>query len=352
MKNEFDLPQKVFDIIIKETNHYTPVGVEYLLREAKNRKYGEREVLVYFDGDNAQVLGKQDLDIYENSEFIKIRAALIANIIKEYTEKYPHIKDKIKLVIPFAFSDTSDTQVQNIPCLTFSKRAYSNNILIPSINNLAGYTDVSLFPQINGYDIPLLSKEDKMCFVGSFTDNELKESTRIQIAKLALKNPDKFFCRIIRPPRFNEDEYNKIYIDTKATFQETADEVFINSESKITLDKQLPYKFQITADGHTCAWARLPWQMQSNSVPLKIRNRLYDWQEWFYPLLDPASHFLEVDIDDLIPTFEYLKNNVREQVRIDQAGRDFVSEFLSEEIAKSYLVQTILILSAKFKGLQ
>jgi len=349
MKNEFNLPQKVFDIIINQTNNYVPVGIEYLLRESRNRQYGQREVLVYFEGENVSILGESDLSIYENSEFIKIRASLIVQIIQEYIQKYPHIKNRIKLAIPIAFSDTADTQLQEIPCLTFSKRAYSNNILIPSVNNLIGYISES---QVNVFDQPLLSKEDKMCFVGSFTDNELKESTRIQLAKMALKYPDKFFCKIIRPPKFNIEEYNKIYEDTKATFQETADEVFINDEAKIPLSDQLPYKFQITADGHTCAWARLPWQMQSNSVPIKIRNRLYGWQEWFYPLLDPASHFLEVDIDDLIPTFEYLKNNVREQVRIDQAGRDFVSEFLSEEIAKSYLVQTILILSAKFKGLQ
>lgn len=349
IKNEFDLPQEVFNIILKETANYNPVGVNFLMAENKARKYGAKELLIRFGEGNVSIIGEEHLKVYENSEFIQARAALIGSIYIKYIEQYPWIKDQINLVVPFAFSDTADTQLQDIPCIAFSKRAYSNNILIPSVNNLLGYSPES---QIEMIDIPLKYKVNKMCFVGSFTDTELKDSTRLQIAKLAAKDPERFFCRIVRPPNFNEDEYNKIYYLAKSSLGESAEEILINSEKKIQMDQQLPYKYQLCVDGVTCPWQRLPWQMRANCIPIKIRNRHYEWKEWFYPLLDRSLHFLEVDIDDIVDTFEYIKENPEEQIRINEAGKEFVSSYLSKDIAEKYLIQTLLILSAKFRGIQ
>ena len=115
----------------------------------------------------------------------------------------------------------------------------------------------------------------------------------------------------------------------------------------MSIEDQIAHRYQLCVDGHTCAWARLPWQMQSNCVPIKIRNRRHDWKEWFYYLLNPCKHFLEVDIEDLSIAYEYLKNNPQAENDIVQAGKDFVSKYYSENFAKEVLMETLILLNKK-----
>jgi hypothetical protein len=166
------------------------------------------------------------------------------------------------------------------------------------------------------------------------------------MAAKASNNPN-YFCRLLRPPKMEEEPFVAAMARCKEIHPNLSDEIILNHEQKLPLRDQLEYKFQICIDGHTCAWARLPWQMKANCVPIRIRNRQHAWREWFYPLLDSSKHFLHVDIDEVDMAYDYLVNTPHAQEDINQAGKRFVNKYLSKEMALNVFIQTLLLLNEK-----
>lgn len=350
-----NLPAEVRGIIESETSTFKNYTTQYILN---NYELGPSDMILRFVGGEIQVLKKTDSD----RKLLEVRSQLLALMMKDYDNTHPGKLKDLDVVVPVCLSDTSDNPLQEIPCLVFSKTSFSNNILMPSVNNLA--YDMEL-QTINGLDTPTHKKSKSLCFVGSLTGNtttDIDNNVRIQLLEKLIEWPDSDrFMKLLRPPKMEngEERFEQIILEIARRLPnqgiDNIKKYVLNSEERVSIEDQIAHRYQLCVDGHTCAWARLPWQMQSNCVPIKIRNRRHDWKEWFYYLLNPCKHFLEVDIEDLSIAYEYLKNNPQAENDIVQAGKDFVSKYYSLDFAQEVLIETLILLNKKqnnefFKG--
>lgn len=338
------VPTEVYSLIEDEVASFRNFSSGYIL---ENYKYGVSDVVIRFYRGDIQVLGNKD--VFNNKHIVNIRGRLLASYLKDAYELYPEFMEDLDLIMPVCLSDTSDVPLQEIPCLVFSKAAFSTNILMPSPNNLIGHWEVD---RVRAFDAPLDSKENKMCFVGSLTGsmNSVPDNMRLKVMD-KLSQSDNSFCRLLRPPNLDEDVWNNWVGLIKNTFPKIPEDLILNEHIKIDIAEQLKYKYHLCVDGHSCAWARLPWQMSANGIPLKIRNPRHNWKEWFYPLLKPNKHFLEIDIEELDSAYEYLESDPKAQNYINESGKQFVEDYCSPELALDVLVQTLLLLNKKQNNL-
>jgi len=339
------VPDEIYKLIELEVSSFKRESVTSLLKEYR---YGVSDMLVYFDGStNLRILENRHL--YDEKKIVNSRSQLLVSMLNMAMNKFADEVQGLELsvVMPTCFSDTSDDPIQKIPCLVFSKTAYSNNILIPSVNNLAFTQEIEL---TNYLDRPLHYKENKACFAGSLTGNtedKIHENPRLVFASRYADNP-LFSITLLRPPTVTEEDFadtmDRVY---KAFPNLEGTDIIRNSEDKVSLEEQLKYKFQICIDGHTCAWARLPWQMNANCVPIKLRDPNNQWREWFYPLLDPSKHFLEVGLEEVGDTIQALIFNENLQRSINENGQEFISKYYSKDMALRVLLQTFILLNDK-----
>lgn len=334
--------EEIYNLIEKETSsfksYFTP---EYLLR---NYKYGPSDIIIVFDKGRIGIVGNEEL--YREKMIVNVRANMIGKIINDAWHKYPEIINDFKLVVPFCFSDKSDSPIQSIPCLSFSKAEFSNNIVVPSIDNYCAL-EPTFLQRVDQFDILLSQKENRMCFFGSWTGNvgdKIADNPRLLLAAKAA-NSDNIVCRMSRPPMFPEDAFLKSIQKANELYPELNNEIILNTEQAVGIQDQLKYKYQLCVDGHTSAWSRLPWQMYSNSLPIKVRNRRTSWREWFYPLLDFSKHCIEADIDDLEEVYESLENNKQLQEDIIYSGKQFIQKYWNKNLAMDVLVQTLYLLN-------
>jgi hypothetical protein len=336
------VPDEVFDLIEKQTSSFksffTP---KYLL---ENYKYGPSDILVFFDKGKLGIVGNGEL--YKEKMIVNVRANMIAQLMNMAQQKHPEIVNNLNLVVPFCFSDKSDTPINQIPCLSFSKAEFSNNIVIPSIDNYCA-VEPTFLQRVDQYDISLSQKENRMCFFGSWTGNvgdKVSDNPRLLLAAQATKS-DNIVCRLSRPPMFPEDSFLASIKRANELYPELNNEIILNTGETVDISEQLKYKYQLCVDGHTSAWSRLPWQMYSNSIPIKVRNRKTSWVEWFYPLLDFSKHCIEADVEDLQEVYESLENNKQLQEDIVYSGKQFVQKYWNQNLAMDVLVQTLYLLN-------
>ncbi len=119
-----------------------------------------------------------------------------------------------------------------------------------------------------------------------------------------------------------------------------------NASSEYVAPKDhIPYKFQINIDGHTAAWERPVWQLQSNSVVLKQHSPLI---QWYYRQLKPDVHYIDVgeNPEDILKILS--QYNDEELKKIAEQSQKFALENLMIEDMMSYL---ILVLQ-KYERLQ
>ena len=331
---------EIYRLIEDETASFKNFSTDYIVN---NYKLGVSDLIVRFKSGDLQIIKNREL--IDSKKIVNIRSRLLAAYVDDARKKYPEIVNNWDFTIPVCFSDTSDDPLQEIPCLVFSKTAFPTNILMPSPNNLIGHWEVD---RVRAFDGPLHTKTNKMCFIGSLTGNtELMDiNMRARVAS-ELAECDDAWCRLLRPPQSDDDYWDNILKSLKTTYPNIPDDFIINQHQKIEIEEQIKHKYQICVDGHSCAWARLPWQMSANCVPLKIRNPRHNWKEWFYPLLNPNKHFLEVDIQELLQAYNYLETNPQAQLDIAEAGKSFVQDYCSSELALDVLVQTLDLLNTK-----
>ncbi|MCP4123679.1 MAG: hypothetical protein GY751_18165, partial [Bacteroidetes bacterium] len=200
----------------------------------ENYEFGPSDVIVRFAKDKIQAIKNEHL--LQEKMIVDVRIRLLANVLAEAYDRNPDKFQDLDLILPVCFSDTSDTPLRPIPCLAFSKTAFSNNILIPSVNSLMGYWEIE---DVMAYDKPMHLKEDKMCFVGSFTgrsdtDDSIRNNQRVQIALRSLDNPN-YFCKIIRPPKVEPSEFANLMNKTEEACGQNLDTLIANDEQRTTI---------------------------------------------------------------------------------------------------------------------
>ncbi len=332
---------EIFRLVESQTSSFKDYTAQHVL---DSYQIGKSDIVLHFSKGTMSIASDPS-QLFQNKHIVNVRTKQVGNLFARALSKHPDLVN-VDLFVPICLSDATEPQMQNIPALVFCKKTYSNHILIPTINNFEGHWEVE---QVNMADSPLHTKENKICFVGSLTGrmDDVKNNQRVIIANNASVRKDRYHCKLLRPPLYDPDEFQECIDRCKKEYPAISDDVLINSDSRVDLPSQLKYKFQLCVDGHVSAWARLPWQMASNSIPFKLRNRKDSWVEWFYPLLDFSKHCIELDLEDIDEAYEYFVNNPQYQDDVNQAGKDFVKKYCGPELAMDVFAQTLLLLNQK-----
>lgn len=324
----------------------------FLEREIENYRYFKDlypvdDYHIELEFRSSDVTPKQALDEYPF--IVTYRYNVVRKLYKSIVNSKQYDTSSVNLNILFCFADKSDTPVAKQPALVFSKESYSNNILIPSLDQLSGSVDKYL-SFIDNTDISFDKKSDLACFAGSLTNvywnhRGIEHNERLKISDLGARNKDNFICSISKPIGFGLDEWQEVRLKVKETFPKLYNSGFFSDNNPMPIPNQLQHKYLLSADGHTSAWSRVPWQMYSESVPIKVRNRHHDFIEWFYPFLDKSRHLLEIDIEDIPLLLKTLKEDQRYAQDIAEAGKDFVNRFCRQNTAIDIFFSTLLRLS-------
>jgi len=342
----FNLPPEVAKLAEDQVESFRNFSPGYVFNHFKN---GPVDAVVNFKGPDIRILKHQD--VISEKATARERSQFLAMIYKEWLDnpEYSEIVKDFNIVVPITFSDMPVDKVQHIPSLCFSKNAYSNSILIP---NMLSQVRRHEFNYVDTDDRPLLQKTDKMSFCGSLTNiywngHGMPYNQRLQVAYMATQS-DMFDCKIIQPPQFDPVEWDEVRQKVQKQWPGLVEsDVWCDQFIKVSVEDQLKHKFQLTIDGHTCAWARLPWQMYSNSVVIKIRNQQDDFVEWFYPLLKNGKHILEVDTHNLIELYQYIIHEPDHQQYLNENASDFCRKYFDSDLASRFFLYTLYLLNKK-----
>lgn len=343
----FDLPPEVAKLAEDQVESFRNFSPGYIYNHFKN---GPVDTVVNFKGPDIRILKHQD--VVSEKATARERSQFLALIYKEWLDdpKYREVVMDFDFIVPITFSDMPVDKVQHIPSLCFSKNSFSNSILVP---NLPSTLKRHEFDYVDSDDRPLSHKTDKMSFCGSLTNiywnsHGIQYNQRLQAAWMAMQAPDLWNCKIIQPPQFDPVEWEEVKGKLQTLFPGlTESEHWSDKFIKVSIEDQLKHKFQLTIDGHTCAWARLPWQMYSNSVVFKIKNPQDDFVEWFYPLLKNGKHLLEVDIHNLLEVYQYIIHEPEHQQSLNNNASDFCRKYFDPDVANRFLLYTLYLLNKK-----
>ena len=89
----------------------------------------------------------------------------------------------------------------------------------------------------------------------------------------------------------------------------------VMNSDRVEISDHLKFKYQISIDGITAAWQRVPWILLSGSVLLFVESNT---EEWFYRDIHPWVHYVPVknDLSDLFEKIDWLRANDKEAQEI------------------------------------
>lgn len=105
--------------------------------------------------------------------------------------------------------------------------------------------------------------------------------------------------------------------------------------SRVDMTDLFKYKYLLDIPGNTYSWDRVPIILQSNSLLFKMPCTDHGW---YYPLLHPGEHYVDVDISTMESKYMYYENNPREAAFIIQNANRFVNSYLKPIHAYTYMV--------------
>lgn len=181
-----------------------------------------------------------------------------------------------------------------------------------------------------------IATEDKVnsaIFIGASTGSSVAaDNMRLKVANETL-DMDNVSCYINTIVQVERD-------DVFAAFPRT--EEFLRDS--LSIPEQLQHKFIISIDGNTCAWSRVPWIMNSNSVLLKKKSSTVNW---YYSRMAAGKEYIEFnDASELPGCIAYLAANPEAVADIVIAAQTFVQTYLTPESHMTYLRELMYELSA------
>ena len=241
------------------------------------------------------------------------RAPLMKKFLEDTCAKSKH---PINTTIPVGLYD--QPAKTNGVCSFSSRNAMDRNIMIPDFyaiinyNNRLEYKDAKKFEQ----------KRKEALFIGVSSGNLFAMwNDRLRMCK-KYKFHEKIHCYISDIIQLSEEELCKDHAGYKDYLHPA-----------MSIEEQLDYKFLINIDGNTCAWDRLVWILNSNSVCLKKKS---DKKCWYYDLLENGKHYIEIDENSDIEKImdSYSDEQCKE---ITKNANLFVKEYLQYETQTQYM---------------
>lgn len=158
------------------------------------------------------------------------------------------------------------------------------------------------------------TKIDKIGFYGVTTGNtNPKENQRLKICQWSLGNRDISDFYITRVAQI---EPMKI-LETYPAFKDM-------THAPIPQHEQYRYKFLLDIDGNTNRWDI--WHLNTKSLTFK-----HDTMDmlWYYPLLHPEMHYVDVNVYNMRQKYEYYINNQTIAEHIIYNANTFVKNFIT-----------------------
>jgi hypothetical protein len=264
-----------------------------------------------------------------NSDHWKHRRHGVINFVEKCC-KLLDPQNPINLVINVGLHDAYH---EDLGIMVFSLRPENKtNLVIPDLYAMDNYGG-----KLNNIDnFNNNSKIKGAIFIGSATGPSNPENNqRLQLCNKYVNHKNiKCYISWFLP------EY---YFNPKITTIFPNYELF--KSNNIDINTQLKYKYVISVDGHTTAWDRVPWILNSKSVLLKKKS---SHKNWYYDFLIKNEHYIEFDDDSEL---ENIINNTSDDEckRIIDNANNFVKNYLHEISHLTYMSKLLYYLSLNNK---
>lgn len=248
----------------------------------------------------------------------------------------PPINTSLILIYMDEISQLGD---KNIPVFGFCRKIENRGILLPDAPEEDLFNTVRLISRVNSWE----NKISRVYFRGGatgtiFTIDNMMAMPRVQLVNLS----DKFPCDI--DAKFS----------SAIALQFASKEDFSYFLKKFPLapyanqENMIRYRYAIDVDGNTSGWKRSRFILASNTLCIKHKS---PFCQWFYPLIKPGVHYLEVerDFSNLKEVFDWAECNPEICKNILQNASKVAEIAFPSDSQKEYLYQAILKYSTEFK---
>lgn len=293
----------IMSIVDQQAKEYiSGIGYDYPINK-------EDLLLSYCDGNiNIEALENPDNNI-------NYRLSLIIPYIYNYISSY-HPKN-FKIIL--SLGDIIQDQYK-IPSIAFTKKKHIKCFLIPNIDFFTGVIYNSL-KEVIANDIPFNNKFNKAIFVGSSTGS-FDDNIRIK------------FCQITKHYDNIESCIHNLCQAEKSRWVERYADIDSYLCSGFSITDQIKRKIVINIDGNTVCWSRLYWQMQSNSIPVYIKNTESDIQ--FFDYIDSSNGYISCSLIDAVETITNILSYPMSRINeINQYGQSYIKLCFDDYIANS-----------------
>jgi hypothetical protein len=230
---------------------------------------------------------------------------------------HPKINIKINVGLHDSYSKNLGIMVYSL-----NKNIDKENILIPDYYSMCNYDG-----KLNRNDnIVLDKKANKAIFIGASTGSyNPNENERLQLCNKYV-NSYNIKCYINNFCQIDNEKIKNVFPN-----------YMLFKSNNMSIQEQLNYKYIINVDGNTCAWDRLPWILNSNSLCLKKTSNI---QCWYYDFLVKNEHFVEFDNDEEV---EEIINTITLDncKRITSNANNFCHDYLRKVCHQTYMSELL-----------
>jgi hypothetical protein len=240
------------------------------------------------------------------------REQIVFHFIKNVAQSFP-LPINLKMNISL-----HDKENDREGLFVFSKFKHQKQFLLPDLYAMMEYSS-----KIDRMDnISIHDKQHGAIFIGSSTgDLNAIVNERLQLCNY-YKNHNFIKCYISNVCQISHNDVSFVYPEYN---------FFLKRHMQ--LSEQLIYKYVISVDGNTCAWDRVPWTLNSNSVSLKKKS---ETECWYYTAMKPDIHYIEFgDNSEIIDIVNNTSNKTREEI-VKNANK-FVDDYIRVHNQQMYL---------------
>ena len=204
--------------------------------------------------------------------------------------------------------------------LTFG--SYKNDkgpIILPDIYFISNWGN-----KYSNFKDPITFKEKKaiISFYGTTTgDRDPTKNERIQTCLWAIDKPECHF-KITKIAQMNPD--------TVYTLIPQFSNIYTNP---VSLLDQFKNKYQLIIDGNVSKWDVDCYFSKCLGFAMPSRNML-----WYHPLLQAGTHHVNVNLNNILQTYNYYENNPHEAEHIVKNSNKLAQELFKPENAHSYTI--------------
>ena len=226
--------------------------------------------------------------------------------------------------------------------LTFGKTQHHNSVCFPDLYQLENYD--GKIDYVKAQNLPFQSKKSKVVFAGVSTGSmEIENNDRVNMCIWSIKDSwamHNTYFKITKIVQMEHEYFNnylsKLHLKTKNVCSDFYD-----------IPSQLNYKYIMSIDGNGYAWDRPVWVMASKSLLFK-HNRDVNHLGWYYELLKPDLHFVEVNKNNIENKFNFYQNNPNIAEEMIKNANNFVDTYCNKSAVTKYLQHFFTSLSDRY----